>query len=142
MIMKQKMITYGIATCLTIALFTNCSKTNTPETIASVQQKIKGKWQVVRETSTFITPTTETNFSKDGDASHYYNFTADSALIISSPNFGNSKSAYKVTSPTQLNLGGTPMQIQTLTNSNCILYGQSASGGDGNYTTLTIELKK
>lgn len=140
MIMKQKMITYGIITCLTITLFTNCSKTNTPETIASVQQKIKGKWQLVRETFTSITPTSKTPSSKDGEASHYYNFTVDS-VFISSPNL-QVQGAYTVTSPTQLNMGGLPMQIQTLTNSNCILYGQYTPNVNGSYTTLTIELKK
>jgi len=138
MIMKQKMITYGIATCLTIALFTNCSKTN--ETIPSVQQKIKGKWQVVRETNTVITPTTEIPSSVNGDTSHYYNFTADSVFILS-PNF-NTRAAYTVTSPTQLIMSGLPMQIKTLTNSNCILYGKYPLGGDGNYNKITVELKK
>ncbi len=139
MIMKQKMITYGIITCLTITLFTNCSKTN--ETIPSVQQKIKGKWQVVRETFTSITPTSKTPSSKDGDGSHYYNFTADSVFALS-PTFNKSQVAYKVTSPTQLIMSGIPMQIQTLTNSNCILYGQYTPNVNGSYTTLTIELKK
>ena len=138
MIMKQKMITYGIATCLTIALFTNCSKTN--ETIASVQQKIKGKWKVVRETKILMTPTTEMASSVNGDTSHYYNFTADSVVTLS-PHF-NATVAYTVISPTQLIMTGLPMQIQTLTNSNCILYSKYPTGEPGKYNALKIELKK
>ena len=94
----------------------------------------------MRETNTVITPTTEIPSSVNGDTSHYYNFTADSVFILS-PNF-NTRAAYTVTSPTQLIMSGLPMQIKTLTNSNCILYGQYNPNVNGSYTTLTIELKK
>ena len=146
MIMKQKMITYSIVTCLTITLFTNCSKTNTPETIASVQQKIKGNWQVVRETTMNVSNQLTKSTSLNLSASDRYNVTADSifpsgaAGVLGVFTFAH-KASYKVISPNQLKIEGVlDVQIQTLTNSNCILY--SKSGNDSVYTAWKTELKK
>jgi len=142
--MKQKIITYGIVACLTITLFANCSKTNTPETIASVQQKIKGNWQVVRETLIEVALPYTKSSSKDGSASDYYNFTADS-VFVSSSTIPSIRVSYKVISPNQIDfyLPMSPSittKIQTLTNSNCILYFKK--GNDSVYTVLKVELKK
>lgn len=132
---------------LAILLFTNCKKGNPPETIASVQQKIKGKWQVGEETSIASVGRITQTQSVKGNASNSYNFTADS-VFISSVFVGKDTAAYTVISPTQIvfkpgfalkNID--TFQVQVLTNSNCILYEQQVVN-DTTYQAFKAELKR
>lgn len=131
---------------LAILLFTNCKKSNAPETITSVQQKIKGKWQIGQETIIQVNKTRIQTMGIKGNTSNSYTFTADSVFRVSDFLISGN-TTYTVISPNQIVFKSglffnnpDTLQIQTLTNSNCTLYARN--GNDSIYTAIKVELNR